>query len=317
MPILVVVAVFSLLMVGATRLLPLDRVAPPIAIACWLCVLAVGAITTVLATGLVVVFFPETAIYSLIAGWCVHVSLPVFSPHIGLSGHSVLHAAMVVPASGLPASMFWLLSRLTNGWWALRNRLQSSIKTNQGWTLIEDESIVMGVAPLGRSRIVVSDAAVRAMDPDELEAGLCHETGHIRRGHRSILLTSRVLAALGFAFPGTRQAQRDLHQALERDADDYAVRQTKDPLALASAICKAATGPQPAGGISLGGGRIGRRLDYLEDDLTLVGPYIRRGMRLVALTFVAGTLMFAVSASTWVAGSSAGGHASSISSNDC
>src|SRR5699024_1264482 len=124
---------------------------------------------------------------------------------------------------------------------------------------------------------------------------------------------SRVLAALGFAFPGTRQAQRSLLQELERDADEYAVRQTKDPLSLASAICKAATGPSPTGGIGLAGGRINLRLDYLEGHLTLASPSVRRSMHVLTAIFVAVTIVFAVSASAWAAGAPAGDHAWFIS----
>lgn len=109
------------------------------------------------------------------------------------------------------------------------------------------------------------------------------------------MLAGRVLAALGFLFPGTRQAQGSLHQALERDADEYAVRRTRDPLSLASAICKAAAGPCRPGEIGLAGGRVSRRLDYLEGHLTLLGPSVRRRVNILSVFFVALTIVFAPS----------------------
>lgn len=311
------VGITLMLTVGA-RVLPLDRVTAPTAIVIWCCVLAIGAITDVLVAALAIVYLPETGLYSFIASFCVHVTVPVISPHVGFSGHTALHAVMALPVLGLFTSTVWLVSRITNGLWTLRSRLRGSVETVDGWALIQDDRIVLGVAPLGRGRIVVSDATLKAMDPAELEAGLNHEVGHIRRRHRSIMLVSRVLAALAFAFPGTRQAQRNLFQALERDADEYAVRQTRDPLSLASAICKAATGPSSAGGIGLAGGRISRRLDYLEGHLTLVGPAVRRTMHALTMFFVAVTFVFAVSTSAWaVQVAPSGNHSWSIGKVDC
>ncbi|HTU15241.1 MAG TPA: M56 family metallopeptidase [Solirubrobacterales bacterium] len=305
-------AAIALAISAAGRLLPLERVAAPTAIAFWLCVLAVGAITTVAAATLAIVYLPETAIYAIVTEFCVHVTLPVISPHVGFSGHAAIHAAMALPVLGILASLLWLMSRLTNGWWELRSRLRGSLRTARGVTLIEDDEIVIGVSPLGRSRIVVSDTAIRVLDPGELQAGLSHEAGHIRRGHRSILLLSGMLVAVGFAFPGTRRAQRSLRQALERDADAYAVRQTRDPLALASAICKAAVGPGPAGGLGLAGGAVSRRLDYLDGGLTLAGPAVRWSMRLVTSIFALATVLFAAAVLAWMAEAPGLGHVWSL-----
>lgn len=312
-----VIGAAALLMTAGVRLLPLDRVAASTAIVIWMCVLSVGSIATVSASAFAIAYLPETSIYSVIASLCVHIAVPVILPHLGFSGHTALHVAMALPVVGILVSTLWLASRVTNGWWTLRARLRGSIQTSNAWTLIEDDEIVLGVAPIGRRRIVISDAALEAMDSAELEAGLSHEVGHLRRKHRPIMLAGRVLAALGFLFPGTRQAQRSLHQALERDADEYAVRQTRDPLSLASAICKAAAGPCPTGEIGLAGGRVSRRLDYLEGHLTLLGPSVRRRVNILSVFFVALTIVFAVSSSAVAVGAPTGNHAWSISGTGC
>lgn len=317
MALVIAIGGLSLLMSAGARFLPLDRVAASIAIVIWLCVLLVGAIATVSAAAFAIVYLPQTAIYSFLAGLCVHVVMPVISPHLGISGHTALHMAMVLPVAGLFASALWLMSRLITGWWTLRTRLKKSIELADGWALIRDDGMVLGVPPIGQSRIVVSDTTLRAMDDAELEAGLNHEVGHLRRGHRSIVIVARVLAALGFVFPGTRRAQSSLYLALERDADAYAVRQTKDPLSLASAICKAAAGPRNAGEIGLAGTMVKRRLDYLEGHLTLAGPTMRRSMQGVAIVFVAATLLVAVATSAWAADAPFGNHAWLISSIRC
>lgn len=317
MSLAIAIGAATLLMTVGVRFLPLDRVAASTAIVIWMCVLSVGVIATATASALAIAYLPETPIYSVIAGFCVHIAVPVLLPHLGFSGHTALHVAMALPVVGILASALWLASRIANGWLILRARVRETAETNDKWTLIEDDNIVLGVAPIGRTRILISDTALKAMDSAELEAGLSHEVGHIRRRHRPIMLAARMLAALGFLFPGTRQAQRSLHQALERDADEYAVRQTKDPLSLASAICKAAASPCHAGEIGLAGGRVSRRLDYLEGHLTLLGPSVRRRMNMLSVFFVALTILFAASMSSVAVGAPTGDHVWSISGTGC
>lgn len=108
---------------------------------------------------------------------------------------------------------------------------------------------------LGPGRIVVSDAALATMDDGELRASVAHERAHIVRRHRPLLLLATLLSALARPLPGTRAAERQLVFSLERDADACAVRSTRDPLALASAICKAATGGASSPALASLGGR--------------------------------------------------------------
>lgn len=310
-------AAFALVLNAGARLLPLERVPAPAAIAIWLCVLSMGALGTIAMVATTIAYLPTTTIYSLIAGFCLHATLPIAPPHFDISGHTALHLAVTVPLTGLLLSMLWLVFRLARGWWVIRGQLRRSVLVDQRWTLIEDENIVIGVPLLGRRRIIVSDAALRLMDPPELEAGIQHEAGHIRRGHRWIILIGRSLAALSFAIPGTRRAETNLFHALERDADEYAIRQTGDPLSLASAICKAALGPGPARGIGLASGRVGLRLDHLEGRLKMAGSFTRRSIHLITITILASTLFFAVSTATWTAGARGVDHVWSLSSTDC
>jgi hypothetical protein len=62
------------------------------------------------------------------------------------------------------------------------------------------------------------------------------------------------IVVLGRPVPGTRAALRGLLLSLDRDADEFAVARTGDPLALASAICKVAGGSarRRARGLSFG-----------------------------------------------------------------
>jgi beta-lactamase regulating signal transducer with metallopeptidase domain len=91
--------------------------------------------------------------------------------------------------------------------------------------------------------VVVSTGALVHLDDEELAAGLAHERGHIQRRHRWVLLAAEIARAVARPLPGTRHAMAELAFHIERDADRWALRRMHDPLALASAICKAATLP--------------------------------------------------------------------------
>ena len=82
-----------------------------------------------------------------------------------------------------------------------------------------------------------------------------------------MLLFAELCRVLGRPLPGTAHAIRELRFHIERDADRFAVRGRADRLALASAICKAATGATTRPGMAaLGGdGTAARVRELLQD----------------------------------------------------
>lgn len=279
----------------------LHRVTPAVAALVWLCALSLRALVAVGGALFVFVYMPQTGVYAAVADWCLHEVLPLIAAHLGLSGHPLVHAAIVVPGLALAASVLWLLFGLTRAWLLVRAKLRRALGEGpHGSTIIEEDGIVVGVTGVGRSRILISRAALGAMDSDELEASLSHELGHIHRRHRPLLLLASLLVALGRMLPGTRTAERELRFSLERDADDYAVRRTRDPLALASAICKAASSRTLAGTTSLAGsGRVTLRLDYLEGQARRADRGLERGARVLAAALVTVALGLSATLPTW------------------
>ena len=247
------------------HLLPLHRVAPATAGAVWLLVLWLRALVTVAVAIFFFVDLPQTELFSQVAGWCLHNILPLITGHLGLSGHPLVHFAAVLPGLVIAASAIWMLGGLGRAWVALRVHLaRRAVGTGpHGTTIVDDDEIVVAVTRLGRKRILVSRAALGTLDHEELEASLAHELGHLRLGHRPLLVLAALLEALARPLPGTRLAHRALVFNLERHADEYAVERTRDPLALASAIAKAAS-PSPIGTTGLGGqGGVALRMSYL------------------------------------------------------
>lgn len=301
----VAIAVVVAFGVAVPHLLPLHAASPGTAAAVWFFALALRAIAAVGAAMYVFVYLPQTDVFEAAAEWC----WALVSHHLGLSGHPLAHAAVVVPALAIACTLLWVLFGLARAglalWLLLARR--SLGRGPMGSIVVEGRGVIVAATGMGRARVVVSRDALGALDREELEASMAHEFGHLRRGHRPLLVLGTAFGGLARLLPGTRAAQRGLAFSLERDADEYAVRATRNPLALASAICKAAR-PATAGTalVALGGGtRVALRLRYLVGDATPGGAWLERSARLLAVLLAAITLFFVVSVPAWALGSSA------------
>lgn len=273
--------------VVAPHVLALDTVSPRTASFVWLTALVLRGLVSLGAAAFALVYLPGTEVFSAIARWCWHAVVPLLTMHLGLSGHRLAHGALVVPSLLLAGSLLWVLFGLARGALALWLRLRGATRGSGplGATVVIAPDVLVAVTAFGKGRVLVSEGALRAMDRDELAAGLAHELGHLHRWHRPLLLLAAVLSALGRPLPGTRAAALGFEFSLERDADEYAVRHTRDPLALASAICKAARGPAepPALAIALAGRTPATlRVAHLVGDRRRAGALREWGTRALA-----------------------------------
>ncbi|MBA3301094.1 MAG: M56 family metallopeptidase, partial [Thermoleophilaceae bacterium] len=251
--------------IAIPHLLPLHRIAPRVAATIWLAALALRALAAIGFVLFIFLYVPQTGLFYALAHDCWHDVLPLLSTHLGLSGHGLAHAATVLPGLALAASVTWFGFGVLRGALALGSYLRQRTLADGPLdsVLVADDRVLLALTRHGRPRVLVSRAALSELDPEELQAGVSHELGHLRRHHRPLLLAGSVFTALGRCLPGTRAAERELTFNLERDADEYALHQAHDPLTLASAICKTAS-PVPAGLAPLAGrGRTTVRLDYL------------------------------------------------------
>jgi hypothetical protein len=296
------IAVAIVLAVALPHVLPLERVAPVLAAAVWLNALLLRAAVAIGGAIFLFVYLPETGLFQALARWCLHEVVPLLAAHLGLSGHPLAHAALVLPALALAASLMWLLVGLARAWMALRSQLRAALGDGpDGSTIIPDEKVLVAVTALGRARIVLSDAALGVMDAEELRACVAHERGHLRRRHRPLLLLGSVLSALARPLPKTRAAERELAFHLERDADEFAVRQTRDPLALASAICKAAQSRTPAWTGLAGRGPVTSRLEILVDGGPQRSSVVERAAAALAALLAVMTLAITITVTAWIA----------------
>jgi bla regulator protein blaR1 len=184
------------------------------------------------------------------------------------AGHRMAgHAAAALGGLALSVSLAFAVVRLAQATLAVRRLVRGSLGQGpDNSVIVGGEDVVLAAAGLTRPRLLVSAGALAQLDDAELHAALAHEHAHIRRYHRYVLLYGEFCRVLGRPLPGTNHAVRQLRFHLERDADRSAVRSRADRLALASAICKAATGtPARPRLVPLGGdGTAARVRELLE-----------------------------------------------------
>ena len=251
------------------HLLPLHRIAPASAAAAWLAALALRAISALALVAVALTHLPQTASFGELTISTLHSPLPDPIPHVDLAGDFVAHAGVLAPAVLVACSVLAFVA--VTAFTALRLRAAVARRAADRQPgdvaiVISDPNVILGIPTVGPSLPIVSDAAIAALDETELEAGLAHERGHLQRGHRPLGLAAGALAAIARPLPGTRAAERGLRLSLERDADEHAIRSGADPLALGSAICKAATTGPRNGVFALGGHSATQtRLDQLLD----------------------------------------------------
>ncbi len=110
-------------------------------------------------------------------------------------------------------------------------------------------AFVMGVA---KPMIVINSGIVGLLNPNELEAVLAHEVGHILSGHVAYRTALLILVALGeLSLPGLaglpimaiRLALLEWYRAAELSADRAATLVVRDPLIFCRAMMHLAGGP--------------------------------------------------------------------------
>jgi hypothetical protein len=209
------------------------------------------------------------------------------APHHQIAGHALAAAGGLA----LAVSVLWALARIVQATLAVRRLVRTALGHGpEGSVIVGGDDVVLAVAGFTRPTLLVSAGALARLDDAELSAAIAHERAHIRRRHRFVLLFAELCRVLGRPLPGTGHAVRELRFHIERDADRCAVRERADRLALASAICKAATGAATPGMAGLGGDRTAARVRELLQE-TAPDPHPRR-LRVLA----AGTTALAVGA---------------------
>ncbi|MBI5310871.1 MAG: M48 family metalloprotease [Actinobacteria bacterium] len=256
-------------LLGAAIVIPsflrLGRAVPSLAASIWIAVLLLRALFTILAAISLLALIPGTEAFAAISYWCWNATVPLLGTHLGVSGARLMQAITIMPLLLLSVFGVSRLTQIAKSHRAIRRRLRavSLGKGPDGSVIVGGAQVMMGAAGLVRPEVVLSAGALTYLDDQELEAGLAHERGHIARRHSWWLAIAEVCGSIARPLPGTRHALGQLKFHLERDADHWAVARTRNPLALASAICKSASSPNPVGAFALSGDGAVARVDQL------------------------------------------------------
>ncbi|MET9955411.1 M56 family metallopeptidase [Streptomyces sp. NPDC006339] len=103
-----------------------------------------------------------------------------------------------------------------------------------------------------RSRIVVSEAAVRLLTEEQLDAVLEHERAHIAGRHHLLIAAAQAFATVFPWVPLARRGREEMAVLLEMIADDRALRSHSHEV-LATAMYEMAAGRAPKAAFGAGG----------------------------------------------------------------
>ena len=94
--------------------------------------------------------------------------------------------------------------------------------------------------------VILTTAALQALDPDQVDAVLAHERAHLASHHHRLLAIARIGRQILPFLPLMRDADRQITRLAEMHADDTATAaRGTGPLATALAVLAAAAGPAP------------------------------------------------------------------------
>lgn len=121
----------------------------------------------------------------------------------------------------------------------------------RGYTRVPSEQRFAYCLPGSGGRIVVSTAAERELDDEELAAVLAHERAHLRGRHHVLVQVTHVLAK-AVPLPSLRALHAEVTKLVEMAADDEACKDT-DREALLTALLRLGTSRTAAPGLAVNG----------------------------------------------------------------
>ncbi|MGA5215279.1 M56 family metallopeptidase [Streptomyces cinereoruber] len=133
-----------------------------------------------------------------------------------------------------------------------------------------------------RSRVVVSDSAVRLLAEEQLGAVLEHERAHVSGRHHVPIAAVEAFASVFPWIPLARRAREQTAVLLEMIADDRALRSHSHET-LASALYEMAAGRVPKGAFGVGGATALLRLKRILVPRPAPHPALRGSLASVAL----------------------------------
>lgn len=174
---------------------------------------------------------------------------------------------LVLSAGAFGSPLFCLV----RAWWAARTgrRQQRESVTLLGTrdadldvTVLEHPACAAYCVPGRGGSVVITSAALAALDASQIEAVLAHERAHLS-GHHHLVIQAAAALRRAFPFlPVFAVAFEEISRLTEMVADD-ASASGRDRLTLATALVRLAEGAAPAGALGAGGSTAAARVRRL------------------------------------------------------
>jgi Zn-dependent protease with chaperone function len=231
------------------------------------------SLATVLLTALALSVSLATGFVLFLAGLVAVAELPGTAPTGRWSIDTLRDSIPIPPAVGLAAGALAVvlavsaLERVARVVTQARriSAVAARLRPVAGDLVVTDDPLVVAYAIAGRpGRIVVSSGLLRLLTGAQRRALLAHEGAHLRFHHQAYVQLGRLAAA---ANPLMRPVARAIELAVERWADEAAVREVGDRVTVARALAAAALGGRPAPR----GVLAGARHDVLDRVVILLG----------------------------------------------
>lgn len=141
--------------------------------------------------------------------------------------------------------------------------------------------------------VILTTAAVQALDPGQLDAVLAHERAHLAGRHHRLLALARIGREVLPFLPLMRDAERQVARLVELHADDAATR-VRDPRLLATALVVLATGAGPAPALAAGATDSVQRIHRLLGPSEPLGRTRRQLLRAAAAALAVAPVLLAL-----------------------
>ena len=141
--------------------------------------------------------------------------------------------------------------------------------------------------------VILTTAAVQALDADQLDAVLAHERAHLAGRHHRLLALARIGREVLPFLPLMRDAEQQVARLVELHADDAATR-ARDPRLLATALVVLATAAGPAPALAAGTTDSVQRIHRLLGPSEPLGRARRQLLRAAAAALAVAPVLLAL-----------------------
>jgi hypothetical protein len=141
--------------------------------------------------------------------------------------------------------------------------------------------------------VILTTAAVQALDAGQLDAVLAHERAHLAGRHHRLLALARIGREVLPFLPLMRDAEQQVARLVELHADDAATR-ARDPRLLATALVVLATAAGPAPALAAGATDSVQRIHRLLGPSEPLGRARRQLLRAAAAALAVAPVLLAL-----------------------